>query len=91
MEIKHGTNKFYIGRIEEAPQAQMVYEDKGDYVNIEHTIVSDNLTGQGVAGRLLDALVNWAREDKKKVRATCSYAYAKLQDEKYQDVFEKNI
>ena len=91
MKIKHGNNKFYIGEFEEAPKAQMIYEDHGDYVNIEHTIVNEDLAGQGIGKKLLDELVAWSRKENKKIKATCSYAYAKLQDDKYKDVFEKNI
>ena len=36
-------------------------------VNINHVEVADSLAGQGVARRLLDAAVSWARETRTKV------------------------
>jgi predicted GNAT family acetyltransferase len=43
-------------------------------VIIDHTMVMPQLEGKGVARRLLDAAVAWARETSTKVMATCSYA-----------------
>lgn len=45
---------------------------------VDHTEVDDSLMGQGVARRLLDALVVWARETRTKVMATCPYAIAQF-------------
>jgi len=47
-------------------------------VIIDHTEVDDSLRGQGVARRLLDAAVGWARQTQTKVMATCPYALAQF-------------
>ena len=41
---------------------------------INHTYVSDELRGQGVAGDLVQMAVDQIREQGGEVRATCSYA-----------------
>jgi predicted GNAT family acetyltransferase len=47
-------------------------------VIINHTEVAPELTGQGVARRLLDAAVKWARETNTKIATTCPYATAQF-------------
>lgn len=47
-------------------------------VNIDHTEVDGSLRGQGVARKLLDASVRWARETHTQLTATCSYAVAQF-------------
>ena len=41
---------------------------------IDHTYVSEVLSGQGVAGKLVQMAVDQIREQGGEVRATCSYA-----------------
>ena len=42
--------------------------------NLNHTFVDDSLRGQGIAGKLVKAVADKAREDGFQVRPTCSYA-----------------
>ncbi|THT96412.1 N-acetyltransferase [Lampropedia puyangensis] len=59
--------------------AEMTYSRVNDkLIIIDHTVVDDSLSGQGVARSLLDALVAWARESNTKVLATCPYAIAQF-------------
>jgi predicted GNAT family acetyltransferase len=54
---------------------------------IDHTQVDPALRGQGIARRLLDAAVNWARANQVKFSSTCSYASAQfVQDRSIRDV-----
>ncbi len=48
-------------------------EEPGVY-NIDHTYVSDDLRGQGVAAELVKMAVDQIHEQGGEVRATCSYA-----------------
>lgn len=76
-EVGHRGAFFYLrdGR----SLAQMTYSRTGEaLVIIDHTEVDDSLKGQGVARRLLDALVAWARETHTRVMATCPYASAQF-------------
>lgn len=60
-------------------------------VNIDHTEVADSLRGQGVARKLLDAAVRWARETHTQLSATCSYATAQFaRDPSLRDVLSPN-
>lgn len=45
-----------------------------DTVNIDHTFIDDSLRGQGVAGRLMEAVANHLQAQNKKAILTCSYA-----------------
>jgi hypothetical protein len=54
--------------------AELGYRRSAGRANIEHTNVSERLRGRGVARRLVDAAVAWARGSGTKLSATCSYA-----------------
>lgn len=59
-------------------------------VTIEHTQVSEALRGQGVARKLLDAAIAWARSTHIKLNATCAYAKAQFeQDPSIRDVLAR--
>lgn len=84
LEIKKGTSKFYIGDSEENPLAEMTYVVSGEgIIIIDHTLVSDELGGQGVGKLLLKEVVQWARNENKKIIPLCPYA--KVQMEKNQE------
>jgi uncharacterized protein len=54
---------------------------------IDHTEVLASLRGRGVARQLLDAAVQWARDNHIKLGATCSYAVVQFaRDKSIQDV-----
>lgn len=68
--------------------AEMTYHRGGQaLVIIDHTEVAPRLRGQGVARKLLDAAVQWARDNHIRVGATCSYVVAQFaRDASIQDV-----
>ena len=69
----------------------MTYSRAGDdLVIIDHTEVNEQLQGLGIARRLLDAAVAWARTTKTRVTVTCPYAKAQFaKDPSIQDVLAK--
>jgi predicted GNAT family acetyltransferase len=70
--------------------AELSYGRSGGGANIEHTNVSEKLRGRGVARRLVDAAVAWARESGTKLSATCSYARSVFEkDPSVRDVVER--
>jgi predicted GNAT family acetyltransferase len=70
---------FFVQR-EGVRLAEMTYSRAApDLVIIDHTEVHEALRGLGVARRLLDAAVAWARETRTKVEATCPYAKAQFE------------
>lgn len=50
-----------------------------DIVSLDHTWVHDSLRGQGIARRLLDAAVAWARNEVCRVVPRCPYARAQFE------------
>lgn len=57
--------------------AEMTYAGSaGGTATVDHTWVSDSLRGQGVAKRLVDACVQWARASGTRIVPKCSYARA---------------
>ena len=73
MEVKKGKNCYYIGESEEDYKGILQYENKGDIIDALHTIVKPEYGGQGLAGELVDKLVSDARDNNKKIKATCPY------------------
>lgn len=92
MEIIKENNVFYIGESLEDAKAKISYEVLDDKtISIDHTWVDSSLQGQGIAKKLMDELIQWAREEKLQVAATCSYAVKQFaRDKRYQDVY-KNL
>ena len=59
--------------------AEMTYSRvNAALIIIDHTEVAASLGGQGVGRRLLDAVVDWARETQTKILTTCPFAGAQF-------------
>ena len=86
MEVKKGRNCYYIGENENNYKGILTYEDKGDVIDAQHTIVKPEFGGQGLAGELVKQLVEDARKENKKILGTCSYVEMKLESSDYDDV-----
>lgn len=86
MEVKKGRNCYYIGENENNYKGILTYEDKGDVIDAQHTIVKSEFGGQGLAGELVKQLVEDARKENKKILGTCSYVEKKLESSDYDDV-----
>ncbi|MET1030630.1 GNAT family N-acetyltransferase [Domibacillus tundrae] len=85
--IKHEEGIFYMEK-DGQRVAEITYAPAGDgKINANHTYVANELRGGGVAGQLLDALADYAREENLKILPTCSYVVAKFsRGGKYDDV-----
>jgi uncharacterized protein len=76
---EHGNQGVFFIERDGARVAEMTYQRMGDSrILIDHTEVDVGLRGQGIARRLLDAAISWARQTSTKVGATCSYATAQF-------------
>lgn len=86
--IKKAENKFYIGEDVKEPIAEITFNrSSGNKIVVDHTYVSDELRGQGIAGKLVDQVVSYAREQNKKIIPLCPYVKRKLEDtEEYHDI-----
>jgi len=83
-------NRFYI---EEAGQmiAEITFVETGtERLIIDHTFVSEQLRGKGIAEALVEEVVRLAREEKKKIIPLCPFAKSQF-DKKfdYHDVLAK--
>ncbi len=89
--IQKGENKFYIGENENEPSAEITFKPKDEHTIIaDHTYVSDELRGEGIAGKLLEALIDYARKEDKKIVPVCSYVKNKMErTEEYHDLIAK--
>jgi uncharacterized protein len=61
--------------------AEMTYTVAGSRVIIDHTTVDDSLRGSGAGGQLVQAAVEWARANGRKLMPLCPFA---------KSVFDKN-
>lgn len=87
MEFKHDHNKFYLGESAEHPQAEITYRPAGQTIIVDHTIVSDELKGRGIAKQLVKVLADWARQEGLKIIPLCWYAKKELESNPdYQDL-----
>lgn len=80
-------HRFYLGDVKN-PEAEIAFVDKGDNTwSINSTYVNPSLRGQGMAEKLMDAVADRARQEGKKLAATCSYAKKQLDtNDKYADL-----
>lgn len=86
MEIKKGNNCYYIGEDENNYKGILTFEEDGNIIDATHTIVKPEFEGQGFAGELVEKLVEDARNEKKKIKGTCSYVFKKLESREFDDV-----
>lgn len=86
--IKKAENKFYIGEDIKEPIAEITFNrSSGNKIVVDHTYVSDELRGQGIAGKLVEQVVSYAREQNLKIIPLCPYVKNKLEEtEAYHDV-----
>jgi uncharacterized protein len=83
-----GRGAFLVER-DDVRLAEMTYSRADEkLVIVDHTFVDERLRGLGVARKLLDALVAWARATGTQVMATCPYAKAQFEkDASIRDVY----
>jgi len=95
MEIKHEhlTTKgdFFVLDDKDRKIAVMTYIMTDDKTMlIEHTIVEEQLEGQGIGRKLVDAGVKYARENGLKIIPQCPYANSVFKKTpEYADVWQK--
>lgn len=84
---KDHKGEFYI-QFEKEIVAHMTYSMAGsDKMIIDHTQVNDSLKGQGIGNKLLDAAVQYARDNNVKILPLCPFANAVFKKRKdYYDV-----
>ncbi len=80
MQVQHkfseNKGRFFI-EIDGSTKAEMTFSVAGkDKMIIDHTEVDSSLKGQGVGYKLVEASVQYARENKIKILPLCPFAHA---------------
>lgn len=72
--------------------AEMEITIKDGNLTVYHTEVAEILQGQGIASKLLSAMVSYARENNLKVIPLCPYVLAqfKRHPAQYEDIWNKH-
>ena len=88
IEVKKGISRFYVGDTEDKALAEMTFVISDEnIIKIEHTLITEELNGQGIGKLLLKELVDWARGENKKIIPLCPYAKAQMEKNKeYHDM-----
>ena len=88
MNFTYNSNQIAYYHSDHNLLAEVTFPDVDENtVNIDHTFVDDSLRGQGVAGKLMEALAIHLRSEKKKAVLTCSYAISWFEKHpEYQDI-----
>jgi len=91
-EVKQdvGKNKFFA--VIDGKEAHLDYEIINDEViEFPYTYVSPTLRGKGVAAKILEFGLNYAREKNLSVIPSCSYVESYInKNKKYQDLLKKS-
>ncbi|RBQ11896.1 GNAT family N-acetyltransferase [Pedobacter miscanthi] len=76
---------------EDGKVGEMVFDIQGNDLTVYHTEVSPEKEGLGYAKILLDAMVNYVRENKLKVIPLCPYVHLQFRRHEalYQDIWNK--
>jgi predicted GNAT family acetyltransferase len=69
--VEHEPGRFVL-RIE-GHEAELVYERRGDVLDIQHTYTPPPLRGREIAARLTETAFAYARDEGLRVVPTCSY------------------
>lgn len=94
MDIQHKSGdtkgEFYIGESGDA-KAKITYSKLGNtQIIVDHTEVSDDLKGQNIGKKLVEHVVNYARNRELKLIPLCPFAKSIIErDESLQDVLKK--
>ena len=74
--IRHDADDRRFSTVVEGSKGFIEYERVDDVMVLTHTIVPKEIGGRGIAGQLVRAALDFAREQGLRVRPDCSYADA---------------
>lgn len=77
MDIQHtdnGTSGLFFVELDGKEKARITYRHTGDQqITIDHTEVNDELKGEGVGHKLINAMVDYLRKNNLKAVAECPF------------------
>jgi len=75
MNFQYETNRIYLKSETGELLAEIDFPAAAEnWVDLNHTYVSDTLRGQGIAGKLMEEAIAVIRKNGWKARTSCSYA-----------------
>ena len=75
MEFIHQENRIYAENDAGQIVAEVTFpQENASTVCLDHTFVDDSLRGQGVAGKLVKEVVDYAQKNGKKIRTLIVYS-----------------
>ncbi len=87
MEITHDIEKQKFFVVIDGFESHLEYTQSGNILNFNHTFVPNAHRGKGIAGKLVEAGLNYARENNFKVIPNCSYVASFIEkNDKYKDL-----
>ncbi len=85
--IEHQADQTRFVLEEDGYEAQVIYEMRGDVLHLTHTLVPGAIGGRGIAAKLVQAAMDYAKSNDMKVSPDCSYAEAWIRkNPSYQDL-----
>ncbi|WP_019673988.1 GNAT family N-acetyltransferase [Psychrobacter lutiphocae] len=85
--ITHNSNDNQFETTIDGHTGFISYQDQGDTIVYDHTIVPPELGGQGIGSALVKHALNYARSEGKKVIPECSFVASYIQKHPdYQDL-----
>lgn len=74
MEFKENEEKIWLEDNEGKIIAYVEFPEVNGVADVRHTVVDASLRGQGIAGKLMMALIEKMEKENRKLELTCSYA-----------------
>ena len=74
LPIRHDQDAMRFSTTVDGHAGYLDYTQAGDVVTITHTVVAPEIGGRGIAGRLMQAALDFVRSRQLKVVPECSYA-----------------
>ena len=71
-EVRHGDGSFFVER-DGKRVAELTYRIEGADAVVDHTFVDPSARGGTLARDLVEAAVQWAREENRKIVPVCPY------------------
>ncbi len=81
MKLIEDKNRFYVNDEEGYLLAEVTWIEKNGMYYVDHTYVNESLRGQGIAGKLVDVIVDKAKQDDVKIIPVCPYVVRKFDNE----------
>lgn len=73
MTIAHHAGEFVATLPGDTAVGRLIYRQRGPVLVVDHTLVPSAIGGRGVAARLVEALVDHARQNGLRIDPQCSY------------------